>query len=157
MEGFWSFPRDVPSTDSKVAKGQSIVPDKAPVTRLLPHTGSAALPLPGSSSFACLTLSSLQGLAGPPCTQPQFSLHAKGGRDLPCPYHLTPGLNPVDPATEYQPSTNPSYPQNQHRPKQQGRGNLDYGVGSLGANSWFHPPGTQVSQVAPGSLGFFVV
>ena len=152
MEGFWSFPRDVPSTDSKVAKGQSIVPDKAPVTRLLPHTSSAALSLPDSFSITCLTLSFSSGAGWPTLYTASVSptcLH------LPCPYHLTPGLNPADPATEYQPSTNPSYPQSQHR--QWGRRNLDCGVGSLGTNSWFHPPGTQVSQVAPRSLGFFIV
>lgn len=49
------FPRDVPSTGSKVAKGQSIATDKALVTRLLPHTRSAAPPQPASLSVSCLS------------------------------------------------------------------------------------------------------
>lgn len=37
LEGYRGFPRDVPGAGSIVNKGQS-VPDKVPVTWLLPHT-----------------------------------------------------------------------------------------------------------------------
>lgn len=152
MEGFWSFPRDVPSTDSKVAKGQSIVPDKAPVTRLLPHTSSAALPLPDCSSIVCLKLSSLQGLA-----HPVHSLRFPSM--LPPPLSLSPNPRPQPGGSSHSiPAIHQSliFPK-PTQPETWGRGNLDCGVGSLGTNSWFHPPGLRVSQVAPGSLGFFIV